>query len=216
METNAAANRRCRPTKAPAPTATLPRYGPLRAAASRQAVSHRLRRPRGGRRPAPRPPAGVARPRSALVHPHPAGSQLRRPRPARHRVGPALLDQAQGRRPAGMAVRARGAPIPPRSLDTLPPAQVLLPHLGPLPPAVSARAAAAPHRPARLLPGLGTGIGGRRCDARCSCWPSCCRRPTRMPSVRWWCTCGRHKTATPRANSVNSCARRCRDREVIW
>ena len=25
-----------------------------------------------------------------------------------------------------------------------------------------------------------------------------------------------HKTATPHANSVNSCVRRCRDREVIW
>ena len=35
--------------------------GPRRPAAARQALSHRLRRRRGGRRPAPRPPAGGAR-----------------------------------------------------------------------------------------------------------------------------------------------------------
>ena len=68
---NAAANRRCRPTKAPAPTATLPRYGARRAAAARQVVSHRLRRPRGGRRPAPRPPAGGARPAICAGPPSP-------------------------------------------------------------------------------------------------------------------------------------------------
>ena len=141
--------------KAPALAATLPRSRPTTCSGRTTTLSPRLRRPRGGRRPAPRPPAGGARRRPAPVHPRPAGPQLRRSRPARHRVRPALLDQAHGRRAARMAVRAPGAPIPARSLDTLPPAQVLLPHLGPLPHAVSPRAAPAPHRTAGLLPGTG-------------------------------------------------------------
>ena len=49
--------------------AAYPVDGPRRAETARQALSHRLRRPRGGRRVAARATAGVARPRPSLVHP---------------------------------------------------------------------------------------------------------------------------------------------------